>query len=167
MQGVSQKRRTGFSLVELVVVIVIIAILAAMAIPRLSRGSAGAGRSATLGNLAMIRSALNLYYAEHNSDYPDTDEATVTAQLTQYSNVSGGTSATKLGAFVYGPYLNSVPICPVGENAGSSGILLDTINTPPQVVTTGGEGWVYNPNTGEWLVNSTQTDDEGTPWNTY
>ncbi len=167
MRGISQKRRTGFSLVELVVVIVIIAILAAMAIPRLSRGSAGAGRSATMGNLAMIRSALNLYYAEHNSNYPDTDEATVTAQLTQYSDVNGGTSATKVGVFVYGPYLNSVPICPVGENASSNGILLDTTNTPPQVNTSGGEGWVYNPNTGEWLVNSTQPDDQGTAWNTY
>jgi len=167
MRLTSQKRRTGFSLVELVVVIVIIAILAAMAIPRLSRGSAGAGRSATLGNLAMIRTALNLYSAEHNSNYPDTDEATVTAQLTQYSNVTGGTSATKTGLYVYGPYLNSIPPCPVAENAASSGILIDTTNSPPVPVTAGGQGWVYNPNTGEWLVNSTQTDDEGTAWNTY
>jgi general secretion pathway protein G len=167
MPVTSQKRRAGFSLVELVVVIVIIAILAAMAIPRLSRGSAGAGRSAALGNLAMIRSALNLYGAEHNTTYPDTDEATVTAQLTQYTDISGGTSATKVGAFIYGPYLNSIPPCPVGENAGSNGILIDTANSPPAVVTAGGEGWVYNPDTGEWLINSTQVDDEGNAWNTY
>ena len=72
-----------------------------------------------------------------------------------------------MGAFIYGPHLNSIPPCPVGENTGSNGILVDAINSPPTVVTAGGEGWVYNPNTGEWLINSTQTDDEGKAYNTY
>jgi prepilin-type N-terminal cleavage/methylation domain-containing protein len=160
-------RRTGFSLVELVVVIVIIAILAAMAIPRLSRGSAGAGRSAVLGDLAIIRNALNLYAAEHISKYPDTDEATVTAQLTQYSNTSGGTSATKVGTFIYGPYVHRIPPCPVGPNAGDNGIKIDSANSPPVVDEVSGKGWLYNPNTGEWLANTDDTDDEGTAYNTY
>jgi hypothetical protein len=44
---------------------------------------------------------------------------------------------------------------------------VDTTNSPPQVVITGGEGWVYNPNTGEFLINSTKTDDTGKAYNTY
>jgi prepilin-type N-terminal cleavage/methylation domain-containing protein len=167
MLAISQTRRTGFSLVELVVVIVIIAILAAMAIPRLSRGSAGAGRSAVMGDLAIIRNALNLYAAEHNSVYPDTDEATVTAQLTQYSDINGGTSATKVGAFIYGPYLQRVPPCPVGPNAGDNGIKLDNSANPPPVDEASGKGWVYNFDTGEWLANTDDLDEEGTAYNTY
>jgi len=167
MRLVNRKWAAGFSLVELVVVIVIIGILAAMAIPRFSRGSAGAGANSTKYDLALVRSALNLYFTEHTNNYPGPTAANVKDQLTTYSNVSGGTSATKVGAFIYGPYLNSVPTCPVGENSGSSTILIDSTNSPPVPVTTGGEGWVFNPNTGEFLVNSTQTDDEGNAYNTY
>ena len=36
-----------------------------------------------------------------------------------------------------------------------------------EVVIAGGEGWFYNPTTGEWLVNSTKTDDTGKAYNTY
>ncbi len=157
----------GFSLVELVVVIVIIGILAAMAIPRLSRGSAGAGNAAVAGNLATVRAAINLYAAEHNSRFPSGTAANIVAQLTQYTDVNGNTSATKGGAFVYGPYLVAIPPAPVGENAGSRTIRVDSANSPPQVNTSGGEGWVYNPNTGEFIINTTQTDDTGKAYNTY
>jgi len=161
------RKRKGFSLVELVVVIVIIGILAAMAIPRLSRGSAGAGNAAVAGNLATIRAAINLYAAEHNSRFPSGTAANIVAQLTQYTDVNGNTSASKTGAFIYGPYLVATPPAPVGENAGSRTILVDSTNSPPQVDTSGGEGWVYNPNTGEFIINTTQTDDRGKAYNMY
>nr|HPM24715.1 hypothetical protein [Phycisphaerae bacterium] len=67
-------------------------------------------------------------------------------------------------------YLLTVPPCPVGENAGkttAANVLIDSTNSPPVPVTTGGEGWVYNPNTGEFLPNTTQTDDAGIAYNTY
>lgn len=162
----SRPKKSAFSLVELVVVIVIIGILAAMAIPRLSRGSAGAGSAAVAGNLAIVRSAISMYHTEHNSTYPSGTAANVVNQLKQYTNISGGVSATKTGAFIYGPYLVDVPPAPVGENAGSRTILIDT-NSPPVPDATGGEGWVYNPNTGEFLVNTTQMDDAGKAYNTY
>ncbi len=161
------RTRNAFSLVELVVVIVIIGILAAMAIPRLSRGSAGAGSAAVAGDLALVRNAINLYSAEHNGKFPSGTAANVVAQLTQYTDVNGNTSATKTGAYIYGPYLVAIPPAPVGENAGSRDILVDSANTPPAVATAGGEGWVYNPNTGEFIINTSQTDDAGTAYNTY
>jgi general secretion pathway protein G len=167
MGTTSLKRRFGFSLVELVVVIVIIGILAAMAIPRLSRGSAGAGRSAGMGNLAMIRTALNLYAAEHTNEFPGPDEAGTVDKLTKYSNVTGGTSDTKVGAFIYGPYLNSIPPCPVGPNASNNEIHIDNANSPPVVAEATGKGWLYNPDTGEFLINSDDTDEHGNAYNTY
>jgi prepilin-type N-terminal cleavage/methylation domain-containing protein len=160
------KRRTGFSLVELVVVIVIIGILAAMAIPRLSRGSAGAGKSAAQGNLAMIRTALSLYAAEHANAFPGPDEPGTVDKLTKYSNITGGTSDTKVGAFIYGPYLNAIPLCPVGPNTGNNEIHVDAANSPPVVAEGNGKGWLYNPDTGEFTINSDDTDEDGTAYNT-
>lgn len=167
MKATLRKRRSAFSLVELVVVIVIIGILAAMAIPKLSRGSAGAGSAAAQNNLGIIRNALNLYFTEHGNTYPNGTAANIADQLTKYTDAAGNVSATKTGAYIYGPYLQAIPACPVGDNIGSKTILVDPTNSPPSVVIAGGEGWVYNPNTGEWLINSTKTDDTGKAYNTY
>jgi len=162
------RKARGFSLVELVVVIVIIGIIAAMAIPRLSRGAAGATEAALRGNLALLRSAINLYAAEHNNNFPGPDAASVVAQLTQYSAADGTTSATRDPAnFPFGPYLVSIPPCPVVSGANADQILIDNVNSPPAVNTTNGEGWVYNPNTGEIIANSSATDESGQAYNTY
>lgn len=162
--------KPGFSLVELVVVIVIIGILAAIAIPRLSRGSAGAGYSAVAANLSIVRNAINLYATEHNGAYPGPDEAGFVDKLTKYTDVGGTVSSTKTTTAKFGPYLAAIPPCPVGENAGKSTankVLIDATNNPPTPNPSGGEGWVYNPNTGVFLPNTTQTDDGGKAFNTY
>lgn len=157
----------GFSLVELVVVIVIIGIIAAMAIPRLSRGSAGAADSALAGNLAMIRNAINLYAAEHNNSFPGSTATAVVNQLTLYSALDGSTNASKSSTYKYGPYLVAIPPCPVGNPTNPTAILIDATNSPPTPATGGGEGWVYNPTTGEFLANTTATDEFGKAYNTY
>lgn len=160
--------RNAFSLVELVVVIVIIGIIAAMAIPRLSRGSAGASSSALAGNLSILRNAINLYAAEHNNLFPSGTAAVVADQLSKYSDAAGGVSPTKTATHIYGPYMLAVPTCPVVAGANSNKLLIDTTNSPPAVVTTNGEGWVYNSNTGEIICNSTATDPTtGRAYNTY
>ena len=106
----------GFSLIELVIVVVIMGVIAAIAIPRLSRGARTAGGSALKSNLAALRNSIELYAAEHDGNYPG---ATIAAQLTQYSNFTGGTtSVTKTATEVYGPYLKDIPPQPVGTNKG-------------------------------------------------
>src|SRR6478609_3916616 len=104
--------RKAFSLIELVIVVVIIAIIGAIAIPKMSRGAAGAGDAALSQDLSVLRSALDLYQAENGGTYPTT--ANVYNALTQYNDGSGNLSATKTGAYIYGPYLRSVPSLPVG-----------------------------------------------------
>src|SRR5215212_5983808 len=85
--------RRGFSLIELVIVVVIIGIIAAIAIPRLSRGASGAADSALSGNLSVLRNAIDLYATEHGGSYPAL--STFDTQLTQFTDASGATSATK------------------------------------------------------------------------
>lgn len=161
------KRKTAFSLVELVVVIVIIAILAAMAIPRLSRGSSGASDSALSGNLAIMRNAINLYAAEHNGEYPGDTAADAVDQLTLYTDKQGNTSTSRDGTYRFGPYLHAVPPCPVGNPDAPTDILIDSTNPTPAVDATNGEGWVYNPTTGQIRANVTDKDVDNNNYSDY
>lgn len=155
MQRKKRSKSRGFSLIELVIVVVIIGIIAAIAIPRMSRGSAGAADNALAGDMAVWRSALDLYQTEHTGAYP-TDNTTIANQLTQYTDGSGGTNATKDSTHIYGPYLRSVPALPVGGSTekGKNTISSTAAGSVPSAVVGGGFGWLYDgagnvyPNTG-------------------
>ncbi len=156
-----QRTRGGFSLVELVIVIVIIGVIAAIAVPRISRGAIGAGASGLRGDLYILRNAIDLYAAEHNGTYPAA--LTFEGQMTTYTDVAGATSATKTGAFVYGPYLVAVPALKVGEGAnngkGENGVAATAAATA---------GWIYDEDTGVISANAgTAQDPDGVDYTTY
>ncbi|MGH7177268.1 MAG: type II secretion system protein [Tepidisphaeraceae bacterium] len=153
--------KNGFSLIELVIVVVIIAIIGAIAIPRLSRGAAGAADSSLVGNLRVLRSAIDLYASEHGGTFPVV--GTITAQLTQYTDDAGATSATKTGNYIYGPYLRSIPGLPVGAKKGSNGIA---------AASAAGIGWIYDATYGTIKANTTdsspvEADVKGTMYSSY
>ncbi|MHC5028532.1 MAG: prepilin-type N-terminal cleavage/methylation domain-containing protein [Planctomycetota bacterium] len=162
----NSRRRSGFSLIELVIVVVIIGIIAAIAIPRMSRGSAGAADSALIADLAVMRNALDLYITEHTGTAPDANFVT---QMTQYTNLAGGVSATKTATHIYGPYLRDVPILPVGSKKGETGVFVDAVGggSPPGGVAT--DGWYYNSTDEVLFANlpNADTDDSGTQYNSY
>ena len=157
----SKQRRQAFSLIELVIVVVIIGIIAAIAIPRLSRGSAGAADAALIGDLAVMRSSIDLYITEHTGTTPTL--ANFENQMLLYSDIAGATNSAKGGAFIYGPYLRAIPPLPVGALKGSNGIKAmpaDGLGTA---------GWAYSPGPAQILANTAvaETDDSGKPYNTY
>lgn len=155
-RGGSMLRR-AFSLIELVIVVVIIGIIAAIAIPRMSRGAEGATDSALIGNLATLRNAIDLYHTEHEGVYPAT--ATIVNQLTQYTDISGGVSATKTATHIYGPYIREIPKLPVkGTGKGQSGIAAASAGTV---------GWIYTEASGSIVANSSVNDAKGVAYNTY
>ena len=155
----SRKRvNRAFSLIELIIVVVIIGIIAAIAIPRMSRGAAGAADSSLAGSLAVMRSGLDIYAAEHGGAFPAL--ATFVNQMTLYTDVNGATNAAKGGAFIYGPYLRKVPPLPVGTERGETGIT--------GVAGTVAMGWVYDGAAGTILANTVlEADDSGKLYNTY
>jgi prepilin-type N-terminal cleavage/methylation domain-containing protein len=156
-----RKKRTGFSLIELVIVVVIIAIIGAIAIPKMSRGSAGANDSAVIQDLSVMRAALDLYATEHGGTYPSTTAATLVSQLTTYTDSSGNVSATKTTTCIYGPYLKAIPTLPVGTNKG-----LNTITTTGPAGT-GTFGWYFDGTT-MWVNDpATDQDAKGVSYNTY
>ena len=170
----SRNAKRGFSLVELVIVIVIIGVIAAIAIPRVSRGSKSAGESSLASNLAVLRNSVELYASEHNGVFPgnaadgsagpNTEQSFIN-QLTRYTDDQGKSNDTKdtTNNIIYGPYLRKgVPSMPVGTNHGKSSIKIDTTNSPPVVTVSSGDGWVYNPKTGDIIANADDTNDAGT-----
>ena len=152
------RTKSGFSLIELVIVVVIIGVIAAIAIPRMSRGAAGAADSALRADLSVLRSAIDLYTAEHVGALPT--GTGITKQLLQYSDAIGNTQLTKSKTHIYGPYLRSVPPLPVGVQKGKSGIGSGS---------GAAIGWVYDSATGNIHANCTarEADDAGVLYSSY
>lgn len=152
------RARRAFTLVEILIVVVILGILATIIIGAFANSTIEAGRNSLKSDLRAIRSALELYIAEHGS-YPS--GTTIEQQLTQYTDASGATSITRTGTHTYGPYVLQLPPLPVGVEKGNSGITSLTY--------TAGFGWGYDPATGVFRANlpATEVDDQGIPYNTY
>lgn len=152
MNNSRKSNARGFSLIELVIVVVIIGIIGAIAIPRMSRGSAGAADSALIGDLSVLRNAIDLYAAEHNGAFPAL--GTIGNQLTSLTNAAGAVDdgSGKLGGYIFGPYIRKIPSLPVGSFKGLS-TFTDTLATP-------GFGWVYNATTGVVTANGTVSDKD-------
>jgi prepilin-type N-terminal cleavage/methylation domain-containing protein len=150
--------RRAFSLIELVIVVVILGIIGAVAIPRMSRGAEGAAESALVSNLATLRGAIELYSAEHGGAFPTA--ANFSDEMLLFTNAAGGTSATKTGAFIYGPYLRSVPALPVGTRQGSTGTA---------AADAAGIGWLYIDASGAITANCTnaEVNGSGVQWNSF
>ena len=157
MSNRNMHERSGFSLLELLLVVVIIGVIAAIAIPRLSRGAAGAADAALSGNLAVLREAIDRYSAEHVGAYPAV--ATFQAQVTQYTNEAGATSATRTAVYIYGPYIRTIPPLPVGTRKGQSGVAAADAATI---------GWIYTAASGDIRANTTtEADVTGKLYSTY
>ncbi len=125
------RKRSGFSLVELVVVVLIMGILAAVAAPKLFDKMDDARKSATRQSLAVLRGGIDLYKADaaNNGAYPATLDLLYTNQL-----ISG-----------------SFPKVEIGEN--QSDAVAAATESPIQNVVAGGAGWIYDATTGEIRVN--------------
>ena len=161
-QSNTSRRRSGFSLIELVIVVVIIGIIAAIAIPRMSRGSAGAADAAVQQNLSLLRNAIDMYQQEHNGALPTA--ASFGDQLTKYSDINGNVSPTntKDSTYYLGPYMRSIPAITVGDNKGKNGV--SAPGTPD-----GNTAWLYNATAGTISPHTpgATTDSSGRDYSSY
>ncbi len=169
----------GFTLIELLIVVIIIAILAAIAIPQFSNSSGDAQESAAIANLTTMRSAIELYRAQHNSRYPsrapvgaapvtacggvegaavDNEEATMRAQLTMFSSASGHTCSVATAGYIYGPYLRAIPVEPI-TGVNTIAVVVNATATPSTAATT---GWRFVNTTGAFSIHSLLLARDGT-----
>jgi len=159
-------REAGFTLVELLIVVIILGALAAIAIPQFTTSTDDAKLSALDTSLAELRSAVELYYHQHNGAYPgakkDTDGSPVGSaaeaatafvnQLTLYSDENGVTSKKKDATHKYGPYIKkALPKNPFNNlNTVVCDIVEDDIT---KVASDGSSGWKFYVKTGRLIAN--------------
>jgi type IV pilus assembly protein PilA len=78
------QRRKAFTLVELMIVVVIVAILALVAIPLYSGNVEAAHFSEGISGVGTIRTALRVFAAANNGDYPTIPAGTTADELSDY-----------------------------------------------------------------------------------
>jgi len=140
------KRKSGFTLVEVLIVVVIMAILAATIIPQFSDSTMDAKVSSAKFNLHTIRQQIETFKSQHDGKMPEIVSAGLPA-LTGTTNKSG-TVGTGTG-FIYGPYLKELPANPFN---GSKTVVATTAEPPTAEVD--GAGYLYNETLGKIYVNS-------------
>jgi prepilin-type N-terminal cleavage/methylation domain-containing protein len=169
----------GFTLVELLIVVIILAILAAIVVPQFGSSTEDAQVSTLESDLTQLRTAIELYYHQHNSTYPGakletTGAATSTvaeadaaflAQLTQYTDKLGVAQGTKDATHKYGPYIKTfkIPDNPFLDGASASvvksDITVSDVTTAPTA--DGTSGWKFYVKTGRMVANDNTTLSDG------
>jgi general secretion pathway protein G len=145
-------RHPGFTLTELVVVVIIIGLLAAIAVPRFSKASQHAAEASLRADLKQLRTAIDLYTAEHNGEWPALRAAgadsgpqsgeTFKRHLTWYTAENHEAVQVPDATHYLGPYLERIPPLPVGARAGQSAVAttnhFSTPGAPGDTI-----GWEY------------------------
>ena len=160
-------RPNAFTLVEVLAVVLILGILAALVVPSFSNATDMARVSTLQEELRFMRSQTVGYISEHYGvapGYPGgissatPTEATFIAQMTTHSTAHGATSATANPLFPFGPYLRRMPTNPFN---GENGVLV--IANGGAIPTDGDDstGWIYKPQTNQFLSNAAGTDPAG------
>jgi general secretion pathway protein G len=166
----SLKNQAGFTLIEMLVVVIILGILAMIIVPQISVSTDDARLNSLQTNVNSIRSAIEVYAAQHANRYPGTyseadgttavaddaaAKAALLAQLTQFTDINGMVSGTKTATHKYGPYLKTgtLPLNPFNDN---SDIVVDFDQgdiTVARAPAGAGEGWQYFAPIGVFFAN--------------
>jgi general secretion pathway protein G len=140
----TQARNRGLTLLELMIVVLIVGILGSVAIPKFGEVIQKACEGSTKGNLGAIRSALDIYFGDMETQYPS-DLAALT---------------------VGGRYLTALP------DARIPNYHADTSVVTMEPAADDRAGWAYDNvvgdgNLGAVWINCTHTDLKGNVWTTY
>jgi len=137
--------RRAFTLVEVLIVVVIMAILAAVVIPTVSDGTTQAKKGTVAADLHILRSQIELYKQQHNSQTPTSLDL-----LTQKTNLSGQAGTT--AEFTLGPYVREIPVNPFTQSAK----VTSSATNPPTAATSAPDaGWLYHAaGGGIWIDNA-------------
>jgi general secretion pathway protein G len=145
------KKRSGFTLVEILIVVVILGILAAIVIPQFSDASEQAKDATLVSDLQTVRSQIQLYKLHHNAKLPGvTGGAGFIDAMTKYTDVDGKLATTQAPGGGFGPYLLKMPDNPYKPlESDANEVSLGTGNPPGD----NSSGWYFNTTTGAFNAN--------------
>ncbi len=142
----TNRRRGGFTLIEVLIVVVIMAILAATIIPQVGTSTTDAKDSSLELNLRSMRGQIQFYGLSHEGEYPAiTDNAL--PQIISATNTAG-----KMGAagtdYPHGPYIKHE--LPPNAHDGSNKVtaVAKPGKKPTRAIGTLG-GWLYDESNGD------------------
>jgi general secretion pathway protein G len=141
------RRKSGFTLVEILIVVIILGILAAIVIPQFTNASQDARKSNLASQCQTLKSQIELYKLQHH----DTPPALQTdwTQFLQCTNDSGtltnnANTAQSTTAYPFGPYMQATPSNPLLPSAVATTVH-DGVGA---AAADGSAGWTYDKNTG-------------------
>ena len=147
------RRRSAFTLIEVLIVVIIMAVLAATIIPQFSSSTNDAKNSSVVFNLHTIRSQIEMYKTHHSGKVPAL--ATFAAQMTSPTDVNGSTTGTT-ATLIYGPYFQGqIPANPF--NGSNTLVAVATAGTAPTGPVGTTAGWQYDVSNGNFYPNSDAT----------
>ena len=176
-EGAVLKNQSGFTLIEMLIVVIILGILAMIIIPQISVSTEDAKLKTLQTNLNTMRSAIELYYHQHNQQYPgavNVDGSTATtlatsitafiAQLTTYTEASGKAAGdtADLSATdpIYGPYIKMITL-PKNPFTETYDLTCDIAETDVTVrLADTGSAWKFYVKTGVFIANDSADHDD-------
>ena len=158
------RKRSGFTLIEMLIVVILLGILAMLVVPQISVTTSDAELNTLQANLSSLRNSIELYYHQHSSTYPGGKKNDGTAlgtagdaataflqQLTQYTDKNGKCATAKNAAatppIIFGPYLKGIvlPTNPFNSlNTVLCDIATDDITARVSDATTGWKFYTLN-----------------------
>jgi general secretion pathway protein G len=180
--------QAGFTLVELLIVVIILTVLAAIIVPQFTSATLDAKEAALDANLAKMRSAIELFHAQHGSVYPGAVATTggtcptgATAgtgaansaqalmdHMLMYSDASGKTCTIGDATFKYGPYVRKgFPSDSITGKGNVAGDIVVTSSGAPIAPSAATGGWAYDTKSGQIVMNSNANDSRTQAYSTH
>ena len=152
------RETAGFTWIEIVVLVALLGIVSALAVPRIQLMLERGREAATRRNIAAIKSAISIYYGDHEGVWPDT--------LDVHDRTPG---------YGFGNYLDQMPPVRVthmddpSKSPAGNQVTYKRFTEEPDLSRplAYGKGWRYEKATGRVWVNSSYTDTRGVSYTTY
>lgn len=145
------KKRSGFTLVELLIVIIIIGILAGAMMMLAGSGTDRAEATKIISDLRGLKAAALMYYADHGGDtVPPVNHAT-SPDLAEYMDRTVGTGYTTVGVGSEWYVGYDVPAGGIRTSLTRSAAESGLLGTATGVNPTAGYSTVYNTHERVWM----------------
>lgn len=150
--------------------------LAAVLAPQLTRASGEpqpARPDAIADVLRYVRTQIRIYSDQHGGRSPGMaagdasrmpDAATFIGQMTGYTDAQGAIGPSRSDTYRFGPYLPALPANPI---TARSGVLIVPGPVFPAADDTRPYGWMYCPQTQQFVANAEGVGADGVPYTSY